>query len=398
MPQRNTKMESDELFLEDDLEPVYKQYFADIVENDRTRLNPSGWVQSYTEVINYLPEFSINWERAARYCVDDAKELQVAKEEINYVLSLWSDHSLSYDEITYSHSGGLAILTVLVTLMGQGVHTMLFETPNYFAGIAQANELKQKVKLIPTYKATDFKLEISKSMIREHSPCAVWICQPKMSLGYDHDVKFVENLLDSLGPQDYLIIDEVNEQRFPISLSAIKNDHPNLIRIRSFFKSMGLNGLKLSYIVHDPRLREEIMLAQVRYGGSLNVTSLEVARCLADADRLKKLLMVANRQVVRLRKKAEEKVINTPLEVSKLVNGNIGSLHLNMESLPGGSEAQHPKLLQYCQQTQMPVFLGRNMAFARDPKWEMIRMNYFMQESDILGGIDNILEYYKIAQ
>src|SRR5690349_20004054 len=94
------------------------------------------------------------------------------------------------------------------------------------------------------------------------SKIASWFTQPLAVLGFDQSPEMGADWARQLCGRGYVVSDEVTDQSCPSRLSSAKEwPSANLIRIRSFTKGMGLNGLRLAAILHGERLRNPLVNA-----------------------------------------------------------------------------------------------------------------------------------------
>lgn len=310
------------------------------------------------------------------------------------MLSVWEDSAVGIDEFTLCPSGALASLITLGTIRAHGVDTIVFETPCYFGTVEQAEELGFRIELIPTYRAEDYVLKNPAKRLRLPGRRALWLTQPRVALGWDQTVRALQDTLQSLD-DNFLIIDEVTDQSFPAHLRSLRRDFPtaNIIRIRSFTKPMGLNGFRLSAIMHPERLRKSVTDALELFGGTLDAHSVLAVNALADdVDTLERMLKAVNGQVNTLRIKAERLSRGSPVIVNRLVNGYIGSMIVDLSSLGRNGVTRRRRFLENCERLRTPVILGPSFYLAKDPPLEGVRLNFFQHSDQVLRGVSNVLK------
>jgi aspartate/methionine/tyrosine aminotransferase len=282
-------------------------------------------------------------------------------------------------------------------LKGLAVSRLLIETPCYFATLEQAEQIGLHFDLIPTYFADNYRVPDLRRWFRKSSPLALWLTQPRASLGFNQSPKVIEKMLEMLGPRGCVVVDEVTDQSFPAHLSLARQERgwARLIRIRSFTKAMGLNGFRLAALLHPASLRQAAVAGLETFGGALDVHSLKTITTFSDdLPRLKAMLRAANEQVNSLRIKAERLVTNTALTVNPLTNGYIGSVVADLTALGRNHTERRAHLLEGCRMLRTPVMLGATSYMAKDPPREAIRLNFFMQPQHITQGINNILRIW----
>lgn len=375
-------------FRRNDFDPVYYDFFEEVWDSGDVYADPSGWNDTESTAAGLLPMIRVNEAALGRYYLDEDKTLGTLKEQILQLVEFWERRTLGWDEMTLYNSVSTATAAVLVALKRLGARTVVFETPAYGVTVNQAKHSGYKVVLIPTYYRDNFALPLQHAVLRRPHPVVFWLTQPRMSLGIDQEDGVVEKLLGELSPDDYLVIDEATEQRCPSILSHLPQD-ARVLRIRGLLKPLGLNGLRLSCVLHAGDLRVCLENAQDVIGASLDLYSLQMAAELSQKKELFfNMLSVANTQVTELRRKAEFLALGSEVRLSRLVNGYMGSVFVPFKGGRRKYRENRARLLEYCRARRMPVILGSNMLYAFDPEWEQIRLNYFSREHHILRAIE----------
>jgi len=380
-------------FRRDDFDEVNERYFAALRSGSEPFTDPSGWIETYSEAAALLPEIVIPSADLGRYYLDEGDTLGATKDKILSLVSAWENRIIVSRELTLCHSVSAGTFLILVVLRRRGVRTIVFETPGYAVTMNQAEYLGFSTVLIPSYRADNFQTTIVDRVPRSR-PCAVWITQPRMSLGINQRVDEVKQIVNNLGAEGYLIVDEATEQEFPSLLRAAEiGSHPNLIRIRGITKSMGLNGLRLAFILHDASARDDFESGQEVVGGSLDLFSLRAAALLAgDIPRFQMMLAAARHQTTFLRARAAKLAAGSPIAISPLVNGYMGSAWITFPE-PSRYEEYRARLLAFCQERRTAVILAASMRFAFDPSFEAVRINYFSRERHVLDGVKTLVEF-----
>ena len=123
--------------------------------------------------------------------------------------------------------------------------------------------------------------------------------------------------------------------------------------------------------------------------GALDINSLKLGiEMTSDIARFRKLLAVANLQIIELRNKAQKYVIGSNCKLSNIINGYIGSVAVKLQG-----ENEKDKFIEYCAKMKMPVIIGSSMGFARHDSMEFIRLNYFNREHHILRGLEILASF-----
>jgi DNA-binding transcriptional MocR family regulator len=325
-----------------------------------------------------------------------------SKGEIGELLSEMEGRPVSKEEFSLCPSATCATLVVLASLKALGVSTIRFETPTYYAPVEQTDAFELPREMIPTFHSDGYsvcrELAISNA---PHMPLALWMTQPRFGIGSNQSPTFLAAILKELAQTgSYLVIDEVMDQSFPAHLSQLgtisaREDLP-LIRIRSFLKAAGINGIRLSVILHSPSMRPHIVNALEMFGGAVDAFSLATISTLAqDRARYRTMLRAANDQVNRLRIRAERMLRGTPLHINSLRNGYVGSMVADVSQFGNTWEERRAGLLEGCRRVRTPIVLGASFYVALDPPNETIRLNFLTSPEELLRGISNVLGLWK---
>jgi len=377
-------------FLPDDYDRINNKYFKKLRNCGDIEADPSFWYESISPSEGFFPSSNIN-----KYRSDYQNGLKDEKEIFINCINQWDNQSFMYDEMTVCGSVTTASFITLLFLQSQNVNSIFFETPAYFASIEQAQSLKMNTHLIPTYLQDQFEMtdEFYNSFIKYEQPKALWITQPRFGLGINQSLEKIKKIIYSLKKTDFIIIDEATEQLFPTLLREINLHYfKNVIKLRSFFKSSGLNGPRISFILHHKGFRENFQNFLEIVQGAIDCFSLEFAKKnLQEIDFFKSLLFAANTYVNALRKKVEFFSRGTRISPIPLENGYIGSIAVLIKGENYYKERE--ALLNHCAKCKVPVILGATMRFPKDPLYEFIRMNYFNSEYSLLRGIEHISKF-----
>lgn len=387
-------------FLPDDYAEVEATYFAELRQRGEVEADPSGWRGGRVDAEQWAPLPRLRTSDLVPYYIDEGEALARHKELIATLLRAWDGYDIRQDEFTLCPSGASASLVTLATLKHLGVGRIIFETPSYFASIDQAAQLGLACDLVPTYRRDAYALPPLEPWIREGSGVAVWLTQPRASLGFNQPAELIARLLEQLPPTNYVVVDEATEQTFPLHLGQFAAEHraANLIRLRSFTKGMGLNGLRLASILHPARLRAPFVHCLEFIGASVDAHSLNaVCTLAADTGRFRVMLEAANNQVNALRGRAERLVAGSPLSVNHLTNGYIGTMVADLTALGDEQAERRIRFLEGCRRVRTPVMLGASSYVAVDAPTEAIRLNFFRPPDDLLRGITNILSIWPVS-
>jgi aspartate/methionine/tyrosine aminotransferase len=379
-------MEFDKYFDKDEYPELNKRLFLPLRESGDMSADPSGWIDTHSNVSEderFPPEIQ-------KYYSDFYSQLNPIKKDILPLLSKWDNIQLVPENFTLCHSATVGSAISLAFLISKGVKNIILETPCYFATFYQAETFGLNIIRVPTFLDENFKLNISPELISKYSPCAIFLTQPRTALGTNQDIDELKKLSDTLSKNDFIIIDEATEQLFPSTLNKFNFLYnKNVIKIRSMFKGLGVNGVRLAFLIHHEDHRKQMAEEMEVMQGALDIYSLKLARDMStNIDRYAHLLSVANNQVQNLRSKVERQILGTTCSVSPIINGYIGSAIIKLSS-----ESRRTEFLEYCAKSRMPVIIGSSMGFAKHNNIEFIRLNYFSREHHILTGLEIMAKF-----
>lgn len=380
------------LFLPDDYDRINKKYFKKLREENNITGDPSFWYDPYSAALDYFENKTIQ-----KYRSDYQKSLDHYKAPLMELFDSWDDTKYDLSELTLCASATSASMILLSMLKQFGVSELFFETPAYFASLSQAEMIGMKVTLLPTYKRESYRLDFSK--LKNCEAKAFWLTQPRFGLGLNQDEAVIENILAVLRDKDFLIIDEATEQTFPSHLKKfIPKQFPQIIKIRSVFKGMGINGPRISYILHAEKFKSSIENCMENTQGAIDIFSLEFAlKHCVDVKRFRAMLGSANQQVTQLNKLIQTLCVGTNVSPNPLVNGYIGSAAIDFSGSPHSYIKTRELFLKHCFKKKVPVITGATMKFAIDERWEHIRINHFNYETSIVNGIKALFDFTSLA-
>lgn len=388
------------LFLPDDFEELNAKFFYQMRLHGSYSADPSSWLHTVLDASELLPAPLASLEGVQRYCSDEQKDIQNIKEKYIEFASAWDQHTYLYDNITLCNSVTTAIAIVLSTLKRKGIKSVFFETPLYFAAACQAWVFGLEAVFIPTYLESDFMMEgLNRILSRKHEPIAVWISQPRTYLGTNQDETQLESILKSITRESYLIIDEAMEQEWPSVVRSITVDRQNVIKLRSITKGIGLNGLRMAYIIHPESIRGDIVSSMENFQGGLDSQSIRLTLSLIqDLALFKRLLDCGREQVQNLRRLAEVEVLGTGMILSRIQNGYIGSVAMPRPLKLDRELGWRTTVIRHCVSNRCPIILGSSMYFAIHRDFEFIRLTYFNEAQHILKGLKILASIYGDAK
>ena len=198
-------------FDKDEYPELNQRFFLPLRESGDMSADPSGWTDTHSNVgmdENFPPEIQ-------KYYSDFYSQLNPIKKRLLPLFSEWDNITLEPENVTLCHSATVGSAIALAFLISKGVRNILLETPCYFATYYQAEAFGLNIVRIPTFHDEEYKLNISEDLIKEYSPCAIFLTQPRTALGINQDENSLLNLSKLLSKDSFIIIDEATEQFFP---------------------------------------------------------------------------------------------------------------------------------------------------------------------------------------
>lgn len=368
-------------FADNDFDEIYAQYFEDMICRRTVAADPSGWAHSETEVdLDFRCE--TRSKSLANYLIDNRQLIARQKESLLALMSAWDRTPYQFGEVTIVPSISTASLAVLLLLRAHGIETVYFETPAYYVTIDQARAIGMRVTLVPTHAGNGYAVSPLLVAHEMHTPVAVWLTQPRYALGTNQDGGLLNHLVNAGVQRNVLVVDETADQLWPSALADV-HCGDRVIKIRGFMKPLGLNALRLAFIIHSAQWRKDLQELQWLTGAALDQQSLDVASQIAEQDGLFSSLLAASRaRVVSTRQRLISVLDSPSVALSPMTNGYLGTLNIHWTD-PSQHSIRRAALLRFCREVRMPVTLGSAMLFAHDGTREHIRLNYFMPIRDL---------------
>lgn len=378
-------------FRKDDFFELNKKYFDKILRDGKDYLYPSGFLNASTRAIEKLHDITINKYDFVEYRNDSTSNTSEYKTIINKLFNHWDAYNYTVDELTICHSVTVGSIAILNYLYSCNIRNVIFETPAYYATMMQAEQMGLNVIKIPSYYDSNF---CSPLQIQKDQPLAYWITQPRISLGANQDAAYIERIVNSLRDIDYLIIDEATEIIFPSHLAYTSSyKTKNIIKIRSIFKGVGLNGARIATIIHPASIKKRLSLSLWVYQGGLDIFSLELMRQTCRPNYFRTMLDVSLSQVLETKKILNRHLMGSNIELSDIQNGYIGTLIFNYRNEKNYRKNRN-LLLSLLSNNRIVVTLGASMSFAFDKKREFIRLNYYMNREHLVRTV-NIMKTFE---
>lgn len=379
-------------FQKDDFFTINKKYFEHIINDKNDYLHPSGFLNTNIKSIQKFDNITIDKSNFIEYRNDSTSNILEYKDIIQNLFHHWDNYFYDNDELTICHSVTIGSIAVLDFLYKNHIRSIIFETPVYYATLIQAEQMNFNITKIPSFYKDNF---ISPLTVSSIEPKVYWITQPRISLGINQDIQYIENIINKLREVDYLVIDEATELMFPSHLSfTTKYTNKNIIKIRSIFKGMGLNGPRISTIIHPKVMKNDLNLSLWIYQGGLDIFSLELIKKTANINYFKSILNTSLEQVIQTKQRLKKHVLGSNLQLSNMQNGYIGSLIFKYNN---GKEYQENRelLLKLLSKNRIVVTLGASMNFAYDKNFEFIRLNYYIHQEHLADTIDIMKTFEK---
>lgn len=373
-------------FAADDYEEVNETYFSGILRERSWSALPAGWYNPHSRGAEAFVPCAPRREEYEQYALDEGHALGDRKAAVLNLVEAWEDRSVDWDETTLCPSVSAANLLVLRALRKVGVDGIVFETPAYFATVDQAHLLGFEARRVASFREERFEAppeRIARALSDLQRP-ALWITQPRFGIGTNQCHERVSTLAALLGSKGILIVDEAAEQLFPSHLSGMQKLECDVIRIRGLVKGAGLNGLRISAVLHPGSWRDQMERGLETCGASIDRISLANASDLgADPRLFREMLRLNNLQVREFQALAALVTRGSWVEPTPLENSYIGTLLVDFGRLPGTYAQKRAALLEHCRAIRLPVVLRASIGFAHDPGWEGVRLNYFTPSENV---------------
>lgn len=386
------------VFLPDEFHSIRETYFAELYRNKEWFALPGGVQNMQVPEYNKILGKPFNSTECVGYRFDDYVNIN-NRDLIGTLLSDICNENLQPAEFSICPSVSTGLLATLLTLKQFGVKTIYFETPAFFAAVQQANSIGLEVIFLPTRVEEEFCIhteivdELERSMKLRNS--AIMLTNPKYGTGTNQSKTLIKHLLSIDQENFFVIIDEAASHLDSIA-PLDEASHHNLIKVRSISKNIGLNGLKIAFIVHSARLRNQFIEILETISGNIDVFSWH---CLVKFSKTPALLndMVAgakdfihNNVELFNRYSDTSKVIIPPI-----TNGYIGVVGIEVPAGDRNKECfinYRNNILHKAQQLKSPIILGSSLHFPYTYEIEWIRISYFCSEQNIINSAKVINE------
>ncbi len=242
-----------------------------ILNNDyqKKQLNINEFGYSHHKILQYKLKKFINTNTISKYSsVKENNEQELKQKIIKYLIhnELVVDNKLNTDNIVLSNSGDVNILSIYRLFKNNSSKSIIF-TPTYgqyfnIGYIEYNNIIEIMMDFKPTITLRYLKMIVKHNNINfDNSIC--FICNPNNPTGTIWKLESLLYLFKNY-PNTVFIIDETYIDFSKLTNNKIQsvakfvNTYNNLIVMRSFSKAFGLAGLRLSYLVSNSIIIQNI--------------------------------------------------------------------------------------------------------------------------------------------
>lgn len=367
----------DDQFLNDDYFSIIKAYF----DPKKIYFNPAQIAAKSRDFpAAFLPQ-QISQEYLQSYHNDSTPTGLEVRKILAEVMSEMDGNNISPDKVTLCPTITAGSAIVLSFLKEQGVNQVWLETPCYYATLFQMKNMGIKYRLIPTYAARGYSWNISAGELVEGD--AVWLTHPRISIGSAQPREFLIGLCKKLQEKKgYVIVDEATELATPSLLSddCFKRYESTIIRLRGVFKPLGLNGPRISMMLHSREHIENIKKWVWIFQGGLDCFSMSLAKEILKNIKTYKALFARTREDASTNFLTLRRLVrDTSLILPNYEDGYTSSLTIPLLPQPKSIKEFYDArntLIQTFEKLDVFPTLGASMYFAHDEINEHLRLNY----------------------
>lgn len=352
-----------------------KSYFRPAAADDGTVVFPDDVLKRAINPRSYIPytndEFGLGEE--LRAAVVDILEAEGEKE-------------LSLSSITIAPSITSACINLIFYLRSREINRVLLETPCYYGTKFQLASVGFDTKLIPTFASEGF--QIPKRYHRQVQ-CVYWVTQPRISIGIDQVTSRLLELCAWLDEYDsLLVVDEATELKTPPLFARKEFDafRNRIIRLKSLFKPLAINGQRFAFMIHPPRMAEALKkFVWIAHGGIDRFSSEHVFWARENVGEYNRLKAATLAQCTETALQLQRSLRNSPISLPDYENGYTTAFHLPLSALSGrvpGNERQ--ELICICERLGVFPTLGASMYFADEAGNEQIRINLLSDKDQLI--------------
>ncbi|MGQ9781408.1 MAG: histidinol-phosphate transaminase [Nitrososphaeria archaeon] len=126
----------------------------------------------------------------------------------------------------------------------------------------------------------DFSLDLHRLVDEAREATVTFICSPNNPTGNQFQVSDIERILSSV--DGLVVVDEAYVDFAEYSVLPIIGKYDNLVVLRTFSKSFGLAGLRIGYMIADPRISRPISTAAQHTYPVVDLSTRMAIRLLED--------------------------------------------------------------------------------------------------------------------
>ena len=179
------------------------------------------------------------------------------------------------DQIIAGNGSNELIQAAMMVTVGPGKRVLISE-PTFALYKQVATVLGGSVESMSLTSSLQYNSALLLDVVEERQPDVIIICSPNNPSGCVIDDQDLIKLLNIA--RGLVIIDEAYHEFAEHSVVPLLHEHDNLIVLRTFSKAMALAGLRVGYLLAEPKLVREIRKAILPYNlNALSQIAAEVA-------------------------------------------------------------------------------------------------------------------------
>lgn len=335
------------------------------------------------EVPNFPFTANEEKERLVAYANNDAGAgLKARQQIVDIIDSKRAFGDIDINNITLAPSITSASMNVLLALSQIGVTSIGLATPCYYATKFQIERVGLQPVLLPTYRSQNFDLSLSNDLSTFD---VLWITHPIISLTKDFGLNALPAWFEQnrSGKRKIIVVDEAVDLKPPhvMNVEEFSKYDIEIIRLRSFFKQLSINGQRLSYIVSS-KIFSKILSNEtwIAHGGVDQFSLSTLGWVLENSGQYDELsgLMLSNCE--REYRALHNLLTGSNISIPNYQNGYITSLEIDMRAWRSyqnfGHSAAREDLIEYLLSIDVLPTLAPSMYFAHDDGVERLRLGF----------------------
>ncbi len=380
-----------------DVEQINAKYFSTIIKERSWYSRPGA---SKKCLMPKIASFHVKEREFTGYKTDNDRSLDSIKRQILPFVSEWEGRKLTIDEFTICPSNSIALNTCFHFLKSKDVSRITHEAPARASSVDLAREAGFRRDFVSTSERDNFCLNLHDiNRFKGVSNQALVLTQPKIGFGKNRLSKHIDAILDNLGYNSFLLIDESEDLSYTPSFDRSLCSPDNVLRVKKVFqgtltqeplyKSQASSGTEVSIIFHHEKYRTKIAKTLRLLGGGTNTPSIKMLCETFNESRvlqasLAEASATANNQAQQIRTRLR----NSPVYFDIFENAQ--SCYLKIPFKDGYFFNNRKLLLEKAKLLKVPLDLGSSTYFPYDMKSEWIRLNLLSSEENILRSIEAI--------